>query len=462
MIDGMASASQTAAPPKRPEDELATAPVAPAGAGDPRRSAEPVAEEPSAAGSSRVRTGHHRLQRYPDRGLLGGVGAGVSEQLGVPVQLVRFAMALALAAGGIGIALYALAWRLLPIAPESEGVERPHGAWREALLIVVAALAVLYGLRRAGLLLGDSLMWPLVLATFGLVLAWRPIAASGGPDAGRRIAPLRALLRPSGRTDLPRPLVGVMLVAFASAALLHALGVLGNLGKALSAVAIVATMLALLFGPWLVRLVRSLSFERAARIREQERAEVAAHLHDSVLQTLALIQKRSGDPREVAGLARRQERELRRWLFDRPDAGCGDSVRVLLERAAAEVEELHGLPVELVVVGDAPVDARLEALVQAAREALTNAAKFAGAERVDLYAEIGPSSVELFVRDRGVGFDPAAIPEDRRGVRDSIVGRIERYGGRAKVTSAPGAGTEVELVVERPRGQVSMSPVPAS
>ncbi len=403
----------------------------------------------------------HRLQRYPDRGLLGGVGAGISEQLGVPVQLVRFAMALMLAAGGIGIALYALAWRLLPVAPESEGVERPSGAWREALLIVILALAVLYGLRRAGLLLGDSLMWPLVLATFGLVLVWRP-AAVGGIDGARRIAPLRALLRPSGRSDLPRPLVGVTLVAFASAALLHALGVLGNLGKALSAVAIVATMLALLFGPWLVRLVRSLSFERAARIREQERAEVAAHLHDSVLQTLTLIQKRAGDPREVAGLARRQERELRRWLFARPGADCGDSVKALLERATAEVEELHGVPIELVVVGDAPVDTRLEALVQAAREALTNAAKFAGAERVDLFAEIGPSSVEVFVRDRGVGFDPTAIPEDRRGVRDSIVGRIERYGGRAKVTSAPGAGTEVELAVERPRGQVAMSPIPAS
>ncbi len=403
----------------------------------------------------------HRLQRYPDRGLLGGVGAGISEQLRVPVQLVRFAMALMLAAGGISIALYALAWRLLPIAPESEGVERPKGAWREALLIVIAALAVLYGLRRAGLLLGESLMWPLVLATFGLVLVWRPIAASGGPDAGRRLLPLRARLRPAG-TGLPRPLVGVMLVAFASAALLHALGVLGNLGKALSAVAIVATMLGLLLGPWLVRLVRSLSFERSARIREQERAELAAHLHDSVLQTLALIQKRAAEPREVAGLARRQERELRRWLFDRPGAESGDSVKALLGRVAAEVEELHGVPVELVVVGDAPVDARLEALVQAAREALTNAAKFAGAARVDLYVEIGPARVEAFVRDRGVGFDPAAIPDDRRGVRDSIVGRIERHGGHASVRSEPGAGTEVELVVERPRGergQVSMSPV---
>jgi signal transduction histidine kinase len=429
----------------------------------------PVAptREPSGSGGaapSDQRPSRHRLQRYPDRGLLGGVGAGVSELLGVPVLLVRFAMALALAVGGLGVAIYALAWALLPVAPESEGIERPAGAWREALLIVLGVLAVLFGLRRAGLLIGDSMLWPLVLATFGLILVWRPTAALGEQASGRRIRSLRELLR-RPRVEPPRLIVGVMLVAFASAALLHALGVLGNLGKALSAVAIVATMLGLLLGPWLMRLVRSLSFERAARIREQERAELAAHLHDSVLQTLALIQKRAAEPREVAGLARRQERELRRWLFDRPGAECGDSVKALLERVVAEVEELHGVAVELVVVGDAPVDARLEALVQAAREALTNAAKFAGAERVDLYAEIGPARVEAFVRDRGVGFDPKAIPDDRRGVRDSIVGRMERYGGRASILSAPGAGTEIELAVDRPRGeraQVSMSPIGAS
>ncbi len=443
----MASAPQTAAapPPTRPA-EGAVEPLPPPAPGGPR-----IARQ--------------RLQRYPDRGLLGGVGAGVSQQLGVPVQLVRFAMALMLALGGVGVAIYAFAWALLPVAPESVGVARPRWVWREAGLIVLAALAVLYGLRRAGLLLGDSILVPLMLATFGLILVWSPTVAIGGHRAGRRVRSLRELVRRSGRVDSPRLILGAILVAFAAATLLHTLGVLGNLGDALGAVAIVATMVGLLLGPWLVRLARSLSFERAARIREQERAEVAAHLHDSVLQTLALIQKRAGDPREVAGLARRQERELRRWLFDRPCAESGDSVRALLGRAAAEVEELHGVPVELVVVGDAPVDARLEALVQAAREALTNAAKFAGAERVDLFAEIGPARVEAFVRDRGVGFDPAAIPDDRRGVRDSIVGRMERYGGRASIASEPGAGTEVELVVERARGeraQVSMSPVASS
>jgi signal transduction histidine kinase len=380
----------------------------------------------------------------------------------VEVLIVRFAMALMLVAGGIGVLIYALAWALIPVASESEGVGRPRGAWREAVPIVVVVVAALFGLRRAGLLIGDSFLWPLVLGTCGLALVWRPTVAFNGQVSGRRGLPLRKLLRRPGPIDLPRLVIGVVLVAFASASLLHALGVLGNLGKAFGAVAIVATMLGLLFGPWFVRLGRSLASERAARIREQERAEVAAHLHDSVLQTLALIQKRAGDPREVAGLARRQERELRRWLFERPGVEAKDSFRVMLERAAAEVEELHGVPVEAVVVGDAPPDVRLEALVQAAREAMTNAAKFAGAGRVDLYAEVEPARVEAFVRDRGVGFDPAAIPPDRRGVQDSIIGRMERHGGRACVRSEPGQGTEVELLIERARGDrvgFSMSPV---
>jgi signal transduction histidine kinase len=388
----------------------------------------------------------------------------VAEHLGANVLVVRLVMAMLLAAGGIGVAIYALAWALIPVASESEGVERPRGAWREALAIVLVVGGALFALRRAGLLIGDTFLLALVLGTCGLALVWRPtIAFTAQSSVGRSFSP-RGLLRRPGEIDLPRLVLGTLLVAFASASLLHTLRVLHSLGNALGAVAIVATMLGLLFGPWVVRLGRSLASERAARIREQERAEVAAHLHDSVLQTLALIQKRAGDPREVAGLARRQERELRRWLFERPGVDARDSVRVMLERAVAEVEELHGVPVEAVVVGDAPPDARLEALVQAAREAMTNAAKFAGAERVDLFAEIDAAHVEVFVRDRGVGFDPESIPADRRGVRDSILGRMERHGGRASIRSEPGAGTEVELSVERGRGEraaFAMSPVGA-
>jgi signal transduction histidine kinase len=175
---------------------------------------------------------------------------------------------------------------------------------------------------------------------------------------------------------------------------------------------------------------------------------VAAHLHDSVLQTLALIQKRATDPREVAGLARRQERELRSWLGERPTAEAGESIAAALERAAADVEERHRVPIEVVTVGDGPMEGRLEALVGAAREAMTNAAKFAGAERVDLYAEVDHGRAEVFIRDRGVGFDTEGIPADRRGLRDSIIGRMERHQGRVSITSELGAGTEVELVME--------------
>lgn len=308
----------------------------------------------------------------------------------------------------------------------------------ERALALIAALVVLAILRHINGGVGDRVAWPLVLGAIGVSLVWRPPARGGSERRTSFGGHIRTL---------PRLMIGGLFVVFASAGLLHAASVLG-LGDAVGAVAIVATTLGLLVAPWFSRLGGNLAMERAARIREQERAEVAAHLHDSVLQTLALIQKRSAEPREVAALARRQERELRRWLFERPDSGCDQSVLAALERAAGEVEELYGVPIEVVVVGDQKLDVRLEALVPAAREAMTNAAKFAGVDRIDLYAEAGAERVEVFVRDRGVGFEPDAIPEDRRGVRDSIVGRIERHGGHARIRSAVGEGTEVELAME--------------
>jgi signal transduction histidine kinase len=204
-----------------------------------------------------------------------------------------------------------------------------------------------------------------------------------------------------------------------------------------------------IFAPLIARLIRSLSTERAERIRSQERAEMAAHLHDSVLQTLALVQKRADDPREVAALARRQERELRSWLSGRGAATRnGRLLASALEAAADEVEREHGIPIDVVAVGDAPLDEAREAAVAAAREAMLNASKFGGGSPVDVYAEAGEQRVQIFVRDRGPGFDPHAIPDDRRGVRESIVGRMERHGGRATIRTPEGGGTEVELLVE--------------
>ncbi len=389
------------------------------------------------------------LSRRPDRGLLGGVCAGMAEHFGAPVAIVRVVMVVMVAFGGVGIAVYALAWTLVPVSPDSAPRSGRWEALRQALLIglgAIVALGVLHHLA-ARMSYGDAL-WPMVLGICGLALVWRPIAAAERPSWRGRTA-LGGQLRDAVRVDAPRLVLGVLLVAFALAGLLHLVGVQRNLGESVGVVAIIATIVGLLMVPWFVRLGRNLSFERSARIREQERAEVAAHLHDSVLQTLALIQKRASDPREVAGLARQQERELRSWLLERPDPGAGASVATALEGAAAEVEQLHRVPIEVVTVGDGPLNGGLEAVVQAAREAMTNAAKFAGSERVDLYAEVEPDRVEVFVRDRGVGFDPGAIPADRRGVRDSIIGRMERHHGRAAVRSRPGEGTEVELVMER-------------
>jgi signal transduction histidine kinase len=209
------------------------------------------------------------------------------------------------------------------------------------------------------------------------------------------------------------------------------------------AVIVTVVGLALLTGPWWMRLVTQLSEERAERIRSQERAELAAHLHDSVLQTLALIQRNADSPREVARLARGQERELRTLLYGTRPAGS--SVADELRAAAAEVEDDYAISVDVVAVGDAAIGPALTALVAAAREAIVNAAKHAGVDRVDVYAEITEPLVEVFVRDRGVGFDPARTPADRHGVADSIIGRMTRHGGSADVRSTPGEGTEVRL-----------------
>jgi signal transduction histidine kinase len=327
-------------------------------------------------------------------------------------------------------------------SPGGEPARRSRRDWLRPGVLAVALVGVLIGIHVAGLS-ADLPVWPLGL--FGVALLWRRLDdpnpfASAHPTIGDYLR-----LRPLRSRHAPRLLLEIVLVAGGTAALLHSFGVQHNVGKAVVSVLIIGLVLGLVVAPWFVRLGRTLAAERAARIREQERAEVAAHLHDSVLQTLALIQRRAPDAREVAALARHQERELRRWLFDREAGSNADSLQDELRRTAAEVEERHRVPIEVVVVGDRAMDGRMEALVQAAREAMTNAAKFAGDSRIDLYAELGPARVEVFVRDRGPGFDQATIACDRHGIRDSILARMERQGGEASIHSAPAEGTEVEL-----------------
>ena len=382
------------------------------------------------------------LRRDPANGYVAGVCAGFAARVGIDPLLIRIGFVLTLAAGGVAIPLYAVGWVLIP----ANGPERPvvarlltrHDTWLVAAGMGCLTLAAVLLLREWGLWFSDRIAFPLVIAAAGGALIWRQ---SQAPPQSRE-----------HRTRLPREAVnkagvGAALVVGGALLFLSLNDALAPARDVILPVTVILIAVAIILAPWWIRLVRGLTAERSARIRSQERAEVAAHLHDSVLQTLALVQKRADDPREVAALARRQERELRAWLNNARPAGT-ETLAGALEAAAAEVEADHHVPIEVVTVGDGPLDERATALVAAAREALVNASKFAGPEPIALYAEVEDARAEVFVRDRGPGFEPDSVPADRRGVRDSIVARMERYGGRARVHSTPGHGTEVELVME--------------
>ncbi|HET8559928.1 MAG TPA: PspC domain-containing protein [Marmoricola sp.] len=404
-----------------------------------------------------------RAYRATEESLLGGVAAGLARHLGVPPAWVRVAFLLLIPVGGLGVVLYGALWMFLPArrpaddeAPGLAAATRQgKRAGRQRRLAdqgpLVALGAVVVGvLALVSVLTGRMfVVWPLILAGGGLaVLWWQADEAQRQRwrDSTSKVGPLGIL--GGGWSGWVRLLVGVallvgaiMLFTLRNASLAAARDV--GLAALLGVVG-----LALIVGPWLVRLSADLGQERAERIRSQERADVAAHLHDSVLQTLALIQRSAEDPATVARLARAQERDLRSWLYESAATDTG-SFSAALRQVAAEVEDDFGVPVEVVCVGDVTSAAAVRPIVLAAREAMVNAAKHAGVDKVDAYAEVG-SSVEVFVRDRGIGFDPAGIDSDRHGVRDSIMARMERHGGTAVVRSSPGEGTEVRLSLPRP------------
>jgi signal transduction histidine kinase len=342
-----------------------------------------------------------------DERVLAGVCAGIARALGVDATLVRLVFALLALAGGAGIVLYVGLWAW----------SRTDRAWWALLMLVLAGSLLLKAIG-----ISDRSVLGIVLVAGGLTLAWR----QGG----------------SFRPDAPLSYGGLALAGVGAVVLLQG----GSAPTRVLAPGAVAGALLLVAGPWLWRLALERDAERAARIRTEERADVATRVHDSVLQTLALIQRHAAEPKRVAALARRQERELRGWLYEDRPLGDNASLIAALSAAAADVEELHGVRVELASSGDAGADTEL---VLAAREAMTNAAKFAGVQEIDVYAEVGDDEVAVFVRDRGVGFDPGAVPEDRHGIRESIEGRLARAGGNATVTSRPGDGTEVELRLPR-------------
>jgi signal transduction histidine kinase len=392
---------------------------------------------------------------------IAGVAGGLADHLGVPVVWVRTAFALLAALNGAGLLAYGLLWVF--VQQQSEEVADAQTPKERQQAFGLIALGV--GLAVAsGTLTGFISGWvavPLAVAMIGLAVVWREADESQRRRwrVGAKDGFAGAFLGGGGWSAAIRIVAGVALVITGITVVVLRSGTLDQVQFAL--IAVIATLIgvAVLTVPFWLRLVRDLSDERKARIRTDERAEIAAHLHDSVLQTLALIQKQSEQPREVARLARSQERELRGWLYgpngygkpvekssaeETPAAG---QLSEALATACGEVEDTFAISVGQVVVGDAELDESLVALVQAAREAIVNAAKHAGVEEVSVYAEVEPTSVTVFVRDRGKGFDPDVVPADRHGLADSIRGRMTRHGGTCKVRTAPGEGTEVQLAM---------------
>ena len=417
---------------------------------------------PTAAGAA---TGVRRASRDTQSPILGGVAAGLARHLGWPVAWVRAGFLVATALGGSGLLFYAGLWLVLPGDPlfeeEAPGLagarrdgRRPGRVRRLAdagPMIALVALGIGLAIAAEAIVGHGVLLGAIVLAVVGVSLLWRQadedqrarwVATSDPLSAGAdRLA--------GGWFAVGRVAAGALLIVLAVVVFAIRDGRLSDAYDVLVSALLGGLGLAVAVGPWVRRLTTELSAERAERVRSQERADVAAHLHDSVLQTLALIQKNAHDATTVARLARSQERDLRAWLFETP-ATEGRTLADDLRQLVADTEAAYGVEVEVVTVGEPPPSAGLDPLVASVREALTNAAKHAGVQRIDVYAEVTPTQLEVFVRDRGVGFDPASVPEDRQGIRQSLEGRMARHGGAAEVRSEPGHGTEVRLRLPRP------------
>ncbi|MFD0918626.1 ATP-binding protein [Saccharopolyspora rosea] len=401
-----------------------------------------------------------QLRRRRSGRLVAGVAGGIAEHLGIPVLWVRVAFVVLAAFGGAGVVGYAALW---VFAPQGAGPADPPSARERqqgvALILLGIGLSVAFG---SMVSLPPWFGAPLLIALIGAGVVWREADDSQRRRwrEGARSGVVGVLLGGGGRTAAVRVITGSALVVVGLAAFLAGNVSLGDVQFVVLAVLAALVGVAVLTVPWWVRLVRDLDVERASRIRSQERAEIAAHLHDSVLQTLALIQKQADSEREVRRLARGQERELRHWLYG-PDGYGRASERPVaaeerratlsaeLTRICGEVEDTFAIEVQQVVVGDCEIDDRLGAQLAATREAVVNAAKHAGVSEVSVYAEVEPERVSVFVRDRGAGFDPDAVPDDRHGLADSIRGRVRRHGGEVRVRTAPGEGTEIQMQMPR-------------
>jgi signal transduction histidine kinase len=385
------------------------------------------------------------IGRSDDR-MIAGICGGLGARTGLEVVYVRAAFLVLGLLWGLGVILYLAAWAatidLPSIEDSGEPVAAPAGRQSHvgAGLLLLAALILI---RSVGVWPGDQVVWPLAAIVFGSAF----LLDQRGIDSRDF---LTSLVDPGDNSMRRRSIVGVVL-------LVAGLSIFGSvavpqIGATILAVLITGIGLSVLFGPWIWRLANDLGAERSERVRQEERAEMAAHLHDSVLQTLALIQ-RTEDPKRMVTLARGQERELRRWLYDRvPDAGTA-SLSVLLQSTVDRIEADFDLPIDLVIAGGDVEGDLVGPLVSATGEALTNAAKQSGAGKISVYAEISSEAVDVWVSDQGHGFEVEAVAPDRRGIADSIVGRIQRHGGTATITSEIGEGTEVHIHFQRQEPQ---------
>ena len=411
------------------------------------------------------------LARSSER-LIAGVCSGLALHLGWPVKNVRIGMVLATLAGGAGLAFYAWLWIMVPTADEAarRNASRPASPIAPAVSPVAATAAALdpangraaapwfrarsmrYGkeiLLGSGLLLVAGIMIaqllgvdvplgtliPAAAVLGGASIAWMQL------DETRR-AGLVEKTKGDQAGGWARLAAGLALVVAGVLVMVSGSGSWEQTWLALLASVAVLGGVVLVLLPWALKFWRDLETERSGRIRETERAEIAAHLHDSVLQTLALIQRRAGNEHDVVRLARAQERELRGWLFQDPGRETGQ-LSDRIKAIAGEVEDLLGNAVEVVSVGDAAMTEAHEAMVQAGREAMLNASRHGGGP-VSVYLEASEGQAEIFIKDRGPGFDLQDVPEDRLGVRESIIGRMKRHGGTAEILTSSN-GTEVRL-----------------
>jgi signal transduction histidine kinase len=401
------------------------------------------------------------LRRAREDRLAAGLAAGIAARTGIDVTLVRLAFVVAALLGGFGVAAYVVGWLLLPAEGADGSIANRAltdrrglalAAGLGSLLIIMLIIASALGARWL-----SSVAWALVISVVGITLIWRNTPPDEHAVLRRLADPVLGLAGAGGRRrPLLRIVTAVLLLIIGLAALLSGRSAPALL-EPLAGLLLVITAIVIMMGPWWLRIARDLVLERQARARAEERSDMAAHLHDSVLQTLALIQRRADQPQQVIQLARAQERELRSWLFDGLPPGSADGQGMTLAGGVRliqqEVEAQHGITVEAVTVGDCELDDDLNALLAAAREATVNAAKWSGAPTVALFAEVEPAEVVLFVRDRGRGFDPAAVPGDRKGLAESIRARVARHGGSVTIRSAPGEGTEVSLSMPRDAGK---------